>query len=294
MKTISLITVYFPDENVRNNIIQLSRLVDKVVLLDNTPISDNSALFSGIEKTEYIAYKENLGLSEAFNRYLKKLTENCFIIFFDQDSFCPESLIEQLKNDYSFCCRKLGKKGIIGPAYFEKNANQLMIPKQKKRITEGIYQVKSIITSGMFTELEVLQKIGLWNEEIFLDMADWDLCWRVLHTGFFCCLSTNAVLSHRLGKSIHYFCGIKIEEWASFRVYYQVRDCLYLLRKDYVPFKFRIRFIFMLIIRPVLYLILLPNKKKRLQYFVKGIKDFRKNIYGVLDKNDDSKKYLSV
>lgn len=176
MKTISLITVYFPDENVRNNIIQLSRLVDKVVLLDNTPISDNSALFSGIEKTEYIAYKENLGLSEAFNRYLKKLTENCFIIFFDQDSFCPESLIEQLKNDYSFCCRKLGKKGIIGPAYFEKNANQLMIPKQKKRIIEGIYQVKSIITSGMFTELEVLQKIGLWNEEIFLDMADWDLC----------------------------------------------------------------------------------------------------------------------
>ncbi|MCI6912249.1 MAG: hypothetical protein MR771_03660 [Treponema succinifaciens] len=83
MKTISLVTLYFPDENVKKNITQLSHFVDNVVLLDNTPNFDNSALFLGMEKTEYIAYKENLGLSEAFNRYLKKLTENCFIIFFD-------------------------------------------------------------------------------------------------------------------------------------------------------------------------------------------------------------------
>lgn len=285
MKTISLITVYFPDENVRNNIIQLSRLVDKVVLLDNTPISDNSALFSGIEKTEYIAYKENLGLSEAFNRYLKKLTENCFIIFFDQDSFCPESLIEQLKNDYSFCCRKLGKKGIIGPAYFEKNANQLMIPKQKKRITEGIYQVKSIITSGMFTELEVLQKIGLWNEEIFLDMADWDLCWRVLKNNFFCCLTRNVVLSHRLGKDVHKIGVFKIKEGAAFRVYYQTRDCLFLLRRNYVPLKFKLRFILMLTIRPVIYFIFLSDKKNRIHFFFKGIIDIKNKVHGVLSES---------
>ena len=76
MKTISLVSLYFPDENVKKNISHLSRFVDKVILLDNTPDSDNSCLFSELEKTEYIAYKENLGLSEAFNRYLKSLKEN--------------------------------------------------------------------------------------------------------------------------------------------------------------------------------------------------------------------------
>lgn len=282
MKTISLVTLYFPDENVKKNITQLSHFVDNVVLLDNTPNFDNSALFLGMEKTEYIAYKENLGLSEAFNRYLKKLTENCFIIFFDQDSFCPESLIEQLKKDYQTCCNNLGKKGIIGPAYFEKNANQLMIPKQKKRITEGIYQVKSIITSGMFTELEVLQKIGMWNEEIFLDMADWDLCWRVLKNNFFCCLTRKTILTHRLGIGVHYILNIQIAEGTPFRVYYQIRDCLYLLRRNYVPIKFKIKFILMLTIRPIIHFIFLSDKKKRIHYFIKGIKDYRKNINGVL------------
>lgn len=284
MKTISLVTLYFPDENVKKNITQLSHFVDNVVLLDNTPGSDNSELFSGLKKTEYIAYKENLGLSEAFNRYLKSLKENCYIIFFDQDSFCPENLIEQLKKDYSFCCKRLDKKGIIGPAYFEKNANQLMIPKQKKEISEEIYQVKSIITSGMFTELEVLQKIGFWNEEVFLDMADWDLCWRVLKNNFFCCLTRIVVLSHRLGKSVHKICGFKIKEGAAFRVYYQTRDCLFLLRKNYVPLKFKFRFILMLTIRPIIYFIFLSDKKKRIHFFFKGIIDFKNKVHGVLSE----------
>lgn len=285
MNTIALVTLYFPDENVKNNIIQFSHLVEKVVLLDNTPDSDNSILFSEIEKTEYIAYKENLGLSLAFNHYLKTLTENCYIIFFDQDSFCQGNLIAQLKNDYQICYNKLGKKGIIGPAYFEKNANKLMIPKQKNLVENGVYEVKSIITSGMFTELDVIKSSGFWNDEIFLDMADWDFCWRVLKSGFFCCLTTNAVLTHTLGKSVHRFAGIKLKEGASFRVYYQTRDCLYLLRKNYVPFKFKIRFILMLTVRPLLHLIFLPNKKKRIHYFFKGISDYKKNIHGVLEEN---------
>lgn len=285
MNTIALVTLYFPDDKVKGNIIQLSKYVDNVVLLDNTPNVENFSLFSEIKNTEYIAYKKNLGLSLAFNHYLKTLTENCYIIFFDQDSFCPEGLVKQLKNDYQICCGKLNKKGIIGPAYFEENAGHLMVPNQKEEVSAGLYEVKSIITSGMFTELDVIKESGFWNDDIFLDMADWDFCWRILRAGFFCCFSTNEVLSHQLGKNVHHFCGFEIEEWASFRVYYQTRDCLYLLRKPYVPFKFRIRFILMLTIRPVLHLILLPDKKKRLHYFIKGIKDFRKNIHGVLEGN---------
>lgn len=285
MNTIALVTLYFPDENVKTNITQLSRFVDKVVLLDNTPDSDNSVLFSRINKTEYVAYKENLGLSLAFNRYLKTLSENCYIIFFDQDSFCPEDLVEHLKEDYQTCCDNLGRKGIIGPAYFEKNANRLMIPKQKKLIEKGIYEVKSIITSGMFTEFDVIKSVDFWNDEIFLDMADWDFCWRVLKIGFFCCLSTNVILSHRLGKSVHHIAGIKVKEGAPFRVYYQTRDCLYLLNKKYVPLKFKIRFILMLTVRPILHLIFLSDRKKRIHYFFKGISDYKKNIHGVLEEN---------
>lgn len=282
MNTIAMITLYYPEESVRKNIVQVSMLVDTVILLDNTPDYDNSTSFSDIKNVEYIALKRNCGLSEAYNYYLNTLKENCYIIFFDQDSYCPENLVGQLKTDYKVCCEKLNSKGLIGPAYFERNANCLMLPKQKKVVDKGLYKVNSIITSGMFTELEVMRRIGLWNEAVFLDMADWDVCWRAENAGMFCCLSGNAILTHSLGKGVHGFAGIKIKEGASFRIYYQIRDGLYLLGKDYVPLKFRIRFILMLTVRPVVHFLVLPDKKKRIHYFVKGIRDYRKKIHGAL------------
>lgn len=282
MNTIALVTLFFPDSTVKNNITQLARLADKVVLLDNTPDKENPALFSEIKNAEYIAFNENLGLSAAFNRYLKTLQDNCYLVFFDQDSFCPENLISQLKIDYIFCCEKLNKKGIIGPAYFEKNSASLMLPRRKKSISENIYEVSSIITSGMFTELNVIKKSDFWNEDIFLDLADWDFCFRIVQNQMFCCLSSSAVLTHKLGNSVHRIAGIKLKEGASFRIYYQIRDSLYLMKKKYVPLKFKFRFILNLTLRPVLHLMFLPDKKKRLHYFFKGISDFKKNIHGSL------------
>lgn len=282
MKTIAVVTLYFPDASVRENIAQLSLLVDKVALLDNTSEADNSNLFQNCAGVEYIAYRKNLGLSDAFNRYLCGLDENCYIVFFDQDSFCPDNLISQLKQDYLFCCGKLNKKGVLGSAYFEKNANRLALPKQKKEIADGIYQVKSVITSGMFTELDVLRQVGFWNAEIFLDMADWDLCWRVLQANLFCCLSRNAVLTHRLGNAVHRFLGMEIQEWAVVRIYYQIRDCLCLLNKKYSPLKFKIKFILMLTVRPFVHLIILPEKRKYLHYYFKGIKDYKNKVFGEL------------
>lgn len=282
MNTVALVTLYYPDDSVRKNAVQLSMLVDKAVLLDNTPDCDNSSLFADMHNVEYVAFKKNCGLSEAFNHCLKTLKENCYIVFFDQDSWCPENLMAQLKADYEICREMLGEQGIIGPVYFEKNVGKIMLPKRKKVIADGLYAVSSIITSGMFTELEVMKRIGFWNEEIFLDMADWDVCWRVKNAGMFCCLSENAILTHKLGKSNHNIAGFRLEEWSAFRSYYQIRDCLYLLKKNYTPLKFRMKFISMLSIRPLIYFVFLLDKTKRIYYFMKGIRDYKNNKHGAL------------
>ena len=282
MNTTALVTLYYPDDSVRKNVVQLSMLVDKVVLLDNTPDCDNSGLFADMHNVEYVAFKKNCGLSEAFNHCLKTLKENCYIVFFDQDSWCPENLMAQLKADYEICREMLGEQGIIGPVYFEKNAGKIMLPKRKKVIADGLYAVSSIITSGMFTELEVMKRIGFWNEEIFLDMADWDICWRTQKAGMFCCLSENVVLIHSLGKGEKKIGFMRIKTGAACRVYYQIRDCLRLMKKLYVPFKFKVRFFFMLTIRPIVHFIFLGDKKERLRYFVKGIRDYKDNRYGAL------------
>lgn len=284
MKIIALVTLYFPSENVKENMENLANYVDQIYLIDNTPKSSNEELFDGIRNAIYMPLKENLGLSAAYNKCLKNLKDNSYIIFFDQDSFCPEGLIESLKKDYSFVSDKLHKKGIIGPSYYEANAGKVMLPKSKKNISEGIYEVSSIITSGLFTELEVIKDIGYWNENIFLDMADWDLCWRVKKEGLFCALDNKVILQHRLGKAVHKLVGLSVKEGAAFRIYYQIRDCLYLLKENYVPVKYKIRFILMLTVRPVIHLVVLPNKKDRIHFYFKGLRDYKKKIHGCISE----------
>ena len=282
MNTFALVTLYYPDDSVRENIIQVLGLVDAVILLDNTPERDNSRLFSDVHNATYVAFKRNCGLSGAYNYCLKSIEKNCYVVFFDQDSWCPENLIEQLRTDYEVCRKRLCRQGVIGPAYFEKNAGKIILPRRKKKIKSGLYEVRSVITSGMFTELDVMRRIGFWNEEVFLDMADWDVCWRINKAGMFCCLTENAVLSHKHGKGVHRFAGVTIEECAPFRIYYQIRDGLYLLGKNYSPLKFRLKFVLMLIVRPIVHLLVLPEKRERIHYLLKGIQDYIRKIHGAL------------
>jgi rhamnosyltransferase len=34
------------------------------------------------------------------------------------------------------------------------------------------------LSSGFFYSREVIEKIGLKNEDLFIDLVDWEWCWR--------------------------------------------------------------------------------------------------------------------
>ena len=52
------------------------------------------------------------------------------------------------------------------------------------------------------TKYCVLQKINFWNEDIFLDFADYDLCWRLNKNGLYSFITNNVTLEHCLGEGI--------------------------------------------------------------------------------------------
>jgi len=279
----SLVTLYTPDDSVTKNMLALSGQVDKIYLIDNSA-KNNCSLFSEIKNAEYLFCGKNHGLSSAFNKILKEkdFGDNDFIIFFDQDSHISENFISSLKNEYENLEKSEFPVGCIGPVYFNTSSGIVEIPKQKIQLNEHSFSVKSIITSSMLLRFRTLKEIGFWNEEIFLDMADWDVCWRLIEHKKLCCMTNVVTLHHTLGKGEKKVGFIRVKEGSPFRVYYQTRDCLRLITKKYVPFKYKIRFVLMLTVRPIVHLIVLSNKKERIKYFIKGIHDFNKGIYGSL------------
>lgn len=286
MKTIALVTIFNPNIQVKDNILILSKQVDYVILCDNSK-NDNSTMFDNIKNSIYIFNNKNLGLSAAFNKafldYSSLFEDNDFIIFFDQDSIIANQYIYNLKNEYIKIENAGFNIGCLGASYADVSDGKPQIPRIKKQLFDGVYKVPNIITSSMLTRFKILKDVNFWNEKIFLDLADWDLCWRINEKGYFTCLTTNVIFNHHLGLGSIKKGLVKLKKGSPFREYYQTRDSLYLLEEKYVPLKPRLSLTIRLLIRPFIHYIFLDDKKERMYYIKKGHKDYRKKIYGSLN-----------
>lgn len=279
----ALVTIYNPEDVVARNVRTISNQVDRLFLCDNSPCQ-HSEMFSDIQNAIYIFNNGNFALSRAFNVVLKNLkyewTDEDYVIFFDQDSAIHEGHIAGLVQEYESLTTLGYKIGGIGPIYFNLNTKQIAIPRVKKQISENNYIVSSIITSSLLCKYGSLREVDFWNEEIFLDLADWDLCWRMMTKGRVCIKTKAVVLNHALGFGTKRIGMIKLGRTAPIREYYQTRNYLFLLHQKYTPIKYKLKFIRNLTVRPYLHYMFLDEGEKRMKYVRDGFRDYKEGYYG--------------
>lgn len=283
VKIVALVTVYNPDKNVVENLQILSRQVEQVILCDNS-MNDNAQMLGGVTKSIYTTQHKNLGLTGAFNSILKDpeygWKDDDLIIFFDQDSQIGEGYIQALQDEYRKIETLIPNLGCLGPVFYNTSNGRTERPRQKKNITDETYEVSNTITSSLMMRYGNLKRIDFWNEKVFLDLADWDLCWRMQKAGMVCCMTEKVVLHHSVGNGEKKVGPIKLRVGQPFREYYQTRDALYLLQENYVPLKMRLRLIANVTIRPVVHYLMLDDKKSRMKFIRRGINDYKKGVHG--------------
>lgn len=282
-ETHALVTLYNPSEKEFNNCRILSQQVDTVILCDNSQES-HETVFQNEKNIIYITKNENLGLGAAFNVALKNDTygwkDDDLIIFFDQDSQIGEGYIQALQDEYRKIETLIPNLGCLGPVFYNTSNGRTERPRQKKNITDETYEVSNTITSSLMMRYGNLKRIDFWNEKVFLDLADWDLCWRMQKAGMVCCMTEKVVLHHSVGNGEKKVGPIKLRVGQPFREYYQTRDALYLLQENYVPLKMRLRLIANVTIRPVVHYLMLDDKKSRMKFIRRGINDYKKGVDG--------------
>ena len=282
-ETHALVTLYNPSEKEFNNCRILSQQVDTVILCDNSQES-HETVFQNEKNIIYITKNENLGLGAAFNVALKNDTygwkDDDLIIFFDQDSQIGEGYIQALQDEYRKIETLIPNLGCLGPVFYNTSNGRTERPRQKKNITDETYEVSNTITSSLMMRYGNLKRIDFWNEKVFLDLADWDLCWRMQKAGMVCCMTEKVVLHHSVGNGEKKVGPIKLRVGQPFREYYQTRDALYLLQENYVPLKMRLRLIANVTIRPVVHDLMLDDKKSRMKFIRRGINDYKKGGRG--------------
>lgn len=234
---LAVIILFNPNiKRLNENITTLKREVDEVLLIDNHSknikeiencILENQIKIIKNERNEGIAYALNQGLDYDKNKYK-------YILTLDQDSIVTCNMVKVLKK--GFISEKVA---IVSPSIFDLNLNQTTTRQYEKRYQE----VKCTITSGSLCDISKVLSVGGFDNKLFIDYVDFDLCLKLNLSGFRVFLSKEAILKHEVGLAKNKtILGVKfiITNHTPFRYYYIFRNGIY-INKKYNKFSYRKR-----------------------------------------------------
>lgn len=279
----SMITIFNADVNqTKLNINEILKYAEKVYLLFNSTIQ-NELLFD--TRIYPIDNGGNIGLSKAFNIAIRKAHEEGFTItvLFDQDSFLTQNNFKIMYDEF-ISTKKYEKVMCIGPGlcvYGKKLETPKWVYYKKINSDAQVISVKNIITSGMVLDINAALKIGGFEDSFPVDFCDFYFCYKAIYNGYYVLKSKDAFINHEIGNSNIKIGKSTIHFHAPYRNYFLVRDTLRIVFKcKETPFSIRLRYIFFLPLRMILFIIKLDRKKERLHMYHLGLKDYiHKNYY---------------
>ncbi len=214
------------DENIRAIIVQCAH----VYLVDNGSYNFNT-IFDFLKrydksKITIIRNEENKGIAKALNQLMLAAKKDGFnwVLTLDQDSVSPSNIIEEFKKYI-----EVENVGMLCPVISDRN----------KGITidaeDGFKEVAKCITSGSLLSVKVWNKIDGFDESMFIDGVDFDICYRLRKAGHKILCIKSVVLLHELGhiEYRHFFIWkVLVKNHSAFRKYYIARNTIYLARKE--------------------------------------------------------------
>lgn len=267
----------------------LMNQVERIIIVDNTPLGNKELNSFNHENIELIYLYENMGIAYAQNIGIKKAMDNGaeFVLTSDQDTIYPENYIECLMRCFMEKTKEL-EIASISPIYTDENKENSLQPMvyfengflRKDYSLNECKSVSHVISSGMLIPIDALNNIGLMDEKLFIDWVDTEWCWRAISKGFSVLQTPNVVINHCLGNHpSRNVLGKSITVHSSFRNYYKIRNAVYLLFYSH-SLSFSMKFFTLQQILKMMIIHPLTSKKRFEEIIVlfQGIKD------GVLKK----------
>lgn len=231
--TYLIIVLYNPTEECKLYWREKSDEIGNCIFVDNSSNPDE-VFFSSF--SDYIPLYENKGIAAAQNIGIKRAKDKnaVCVIFFDQDSKISKKLCLQLREEFKNLIIREGIRcGALGPSVINIETGEKY---KGSEIIDGTpVETSTIISSGTITSLDVLDRVGLMNERLFIDLVDHEWCWRAKNKGYAIFRSTRAVLKHHVGLNTKYLFGNYMIVSAPERYYYQYRNTLWLLKTSLPP-----------------------------------------------------------
>lgn len=281
-KICAVMVCFYPDiEELSSNIISIVKQVDKLIIVDNSekPVSSDFITEQHQKtKIEWVSLKQNLGIGAAHNVGIKIAVELNYdgILLLDQDSNPPENLVSVLSSGVEFLKGQGIKLACLGPDIFNKNTNESYKPLVNKGVdlNQDFVEKDVLISSGKLLVADAVKEIGMMDESLFIDLVDFEWCWRARKYGYRIFSSKETKMGHMVGqKNVKILKVYNLLIPSPIRHYYQFRNTILLLKRSYVPNYWKLKALVERGIELFIYPLFVSPKLNRLQYILKGIVD---------------------
>jgi len=283
-----IVVTYNPNiDDLRININTYINQSEFLVIVDNSDNFEKQKSivesFNNYKNIHTISLKCNYGIAYAQNLGIKYAVDNgCeFFIEMDQDSQLPLDYVKNIYNSYVSLTNQGYKIAGIGPIAFNKNDNSLYHSRNTK---SDLIEVEKTLSSGLFTTLEALKDVGFKDETLFIDLVDWEWCWRARSMGYRIFVNKDLRIPHLLGEGHKNFLLFSIGIPSPIRHYYQYRNSIIVSKLKYVPLEWKIKRFFIHLFKPIFYLLFFDRKLDRLRFIFYGIRDGFLNAKGKFNK----------
>lgn len=187
------IVTYNPDiHRLRQNVAAIAPQAERLLVFDNGSKNVDEAK-RAVPEAVFICSSKNLGMSKALNRLAQVAADSgaTDIVFLDQDSIAAGNLInEESKN-------RGDDVGLICPLVVDRTHSGVEIDENR------ILEVKRPITSGSMVSLAAWQRVGGYDERLFVDWVDNEFCDNLRVHNFRIIKTCRTHILHEMGHQVY-------------------------------------------------------------------------------------------
>lgn len=225
-KITAIIVTYNIGEEYKKNLASVLPQVEKAIIVDNSVQESSREFLTELqnqhkEKLDVIFNGANIGLAKAQNIGIELALKNKpeWMLFLDDDSI-PKA--DMVSNMFAAYVSSDGKDDVAILAPYIKEINTKIEPRYVIR-KWGIFfyrakfghretmEVMAAIASGSLIKTSIIEKLGKFRDDFFIDYIDTEYCLRVRAAGYRIIAVKSAVMSHILGnKTSHKIGGFEI------------------------------------------------------------------------------------
>ncbi|MHB8910673.1 MAG: glycosyltransferase family 2 protein [Syntrophales bacterium] len=284
--TCAIIVTFHPDPSgLRVLLAALQPQVQGIVVVDNGSVGDLAALLSGTI-AHLLPLGENLGVAAGFNRGIRQAETQGFsrFLLLDQDSVPAPDMVARL----NVALDRLSVQGehvaavgarICDPATghsFGFARFGLFGFRFVARTRGSVIECADfLVSSGSLIPLATIQRVGLMDERLFIDLVDTEWFLRAAAQGYCAFGVGDAVLQHCLGDR-----SIRVPTEGGFvpvhtplRHYYFFRNSMLLNRRASIPLHWKYNNAVQLIFMLVFFTLVTPPRLQHFRKMLRGLWD---------------------